>query len=203
MTESHDVTEMLANYRAGERGAVERIVPVLYDELRVLAARELRGERRDHTLQVTALVHEAFLKLVAQDRQDYSNRAHFLAVAALAMRRVLLHHAEKRRAEKRGGGVTRVTLDEAQLQGDDRSADVLAVDEALRRLAAMDADKARLVELRYFGGMTSEECAEALGVSQRTVEREWRFARAWLRADLDRGEAPDRSGAAPPPPRDP
>lgn len=206
MTGSHDVTDLLANYRAGERGAVERILPVLYDELRELAARELRGERRDHTLQVTALVHEAFLKLVAQDRQDYSNRAHFLAIAAQAMRRVLLHHAEKRRAAKRGGGGARVTLHEAQLFVEDRSADVLAVDEALQRLATLDADKARLVELRYFGGMTAEECAEALGMSQRTVEREWRFARAWLRADLTRGEAdetPNRSGTDPSPPRDP
>lgn len=191
MTDRTDVTELLASCRSGERGAVERLLPLLYDELRAIAARELRDERRDHTLQVTALVHEAFLKLVAQDRQDYANRAHFLAIAAQAMRRVLLHYAEKRRAAKRGGHAARVTLDDAELKSDERSDDVLAVDEALRRFAARDAEKARLVELRYFGGMTAEECAEALGKSLRTVERDWRFARAWLRAELegDRGES--------------
>lgn len=184
MTDRHEITALLESGRDGDTAAVERLLPLLYDELRAVAARHLKSERRGHTLQVTALVHEAYLELVEQDRQSYANRAHFLAIASQIMRRVLLHHAEKRHAQKRGGARERVTLDEAVAHLDGRAADVLAIDDALRRLAAIDADKARLVELRFFGGLTAEECAEVLGKSLRTIERDWRFARAWLRTQL-------------------
>lgn len=184
MTDRHEITELLENGREGDASAVARLMPLLYDELRSVAARHLASERRGHTLQVTALVHEAFLDLVEQDRQSYANRSHFLAIASQVMRRVLLHHAEKRRAQKRGGARDRVTLDEAMVHFDSRESDILAIDDALRELASLDAEKARLVELRFFGGLTIEECAEALGKSLRTTERDWRFARAWLRNHL-------------------
>lgn len=192
MTERHEITQLLESGRAGEPGAAARLMPLLYDELHAVAARHLRGERRDHTLQVTALVHEAFLELVEQEHQTYANRQHFLAIASQVMRRVLLHHAEKRRAQKRGGVADRVTLDEAMVQLDVRCADVLAIDDALKRLAALDEGKARIVELRFFGGLTAQECAEALGKSLRTVERDWRFARAWLRTQLSDDSADPR-----------
>ncbi len=166
------------------------ILEIVYDELRALASAYLRGERTDHTLQTTALVHEAWLKLSSRDARKFDNRAHFFRAAALAMRRILLHHAEKRAAQKRGGGRPGLTFEE----GIDSLAspstnwmEMLALNEALRRLAEIDAQKAQIVELRYFGGCSIDETAEALGIGTATVEREWRFARAWLRTALDSG----------------
>jgi len=160
---------------------------VLYDELRALARRQLLSERRAHTLSATALVHEAFLQLVRQDRQDFANRAHFLAIAATAMRRVLVHHAEKRGSAKRGGGRGRQSLDtgpELALPESNDPVDLLALDEALVRLAALDERKAKVVELRFFAGLNVAEAAAALGASPATVKRDWEFARVWLLREL-------------------
>jgi RNA polymerase sigma-70 factor (ECF subfamily) len=164
------------------------ILVIVYDELRALASAYLRGERADHTLQTTALVHEAWLRLSGRDARTFDNRAHFFRAAALAMRRILLHHAEKRAAQKRGGGRSGVTIDEGIDSLASPGADwveMLALNEALKRLADTDAQKAQVVELRYFGGCSIDETAEALGIGTATVEREWRFARAWLRTALD------------------
>lgn len=166
------------------------LIEAVYDELRALASAYLRGERRGHTLETTALVHEAWLRLSQRDAETFDNRAHFFRAAALAMRRILLHHAEKRAAQKRGGGRPGVTIDEGIDSLASPSTDwveMLALNEALKRLADTDVQKAQVVELRYFGGCSIEETAEALGIGTATVEREWRFARAWLRTALDSG----------------
>jgi RNA polymerase sigma-70 factor, ECF subfamily len=191
VAESSDVTQLLLASRAGESGALDRLMPLLYDELHRMAASRLRGERADHTLQATALVNEAWLKLVQQREQSWANRAHFLAIAATVMRRILVNHAEARRADKRGGDRARITLHETAAVLETRAADLLDVDAALKRFAELDPEKARLVELRFFAGLTDEEAAQALGVSTRTVERHWRLARAWLRREL----APGRNAA--------
>jgi len=180
------VTDLLRAWGAGETGASEELVPLVYAELRRQARRVLRREGEGHTLQATALVHEAWLRLDGQHDARWESRAQFLAVAAQTMRRVLVDHARARRALKRGGGVTQVTLGEA-----DRAAtttddvDVLALDDALDRLATIDPRKARLVELRYFAGLSMPEAAAALGVSLATVGREWAVARMWLRRELE------------------
>jgi RNA polymerase sigma factor (TIGR02999 family) len=181
-----DVTALLLAWRAGDATAGERLLPMVYEELRRQATRAMRREDEAHTLQATALVHEAYLRLVDQRRVEWKNRAHFFGVAAQAMRRVLVDHARGRLAEKRGGGLQRVTLGDAgaHASGDD-GLEVLALHEALERLAAIDAEQARLVELRYFGGLGIDETAEALGVSAATVKREWAVARAWLRRELE------------------
>ena len=191
VADASDVTQLLIASRAGESGALDRLMPLLYDELHRLAAARLRSERADHTLQATALVNEAWLKLVQQREQSWANRAHFLAIAATVMRRVLVNHAEARRAEKRGGGRAPITLTETAAVVETRAADLLDVDAALQRFAELDPEKARLVELRFFAGLTDEEAAQVLGVSTRTVERHWRLARAWLRREL----APGRNAA--------
>jgi RNA polymerase sigma factor (TIGR02999 family) len=180
-----DVTALLLSWSGGERSAADRLIPVVYDELRRQAARAMRREGREHTLQATALVHEAYMRLVDQRRVEWRNRAHFFGIAAEVMRRVLIDHARARLAAKRGGGGMRITLGDASgISAPDVDADVLALHEALDRLAGFDPDQARLVELRYFGGLTIEETAEALGVSAATVKREWVLARAWLRREL-------------------
>jgi len=164
-------------------------VPAVYSELRRQAARALRREAAGHTLQATALVHEAYLRLVDQRRADWRDRTQFFAVSAELMRRILVDHARARRTAKRGGAAARVTLSDADAAGvgvDEPAAEILALDEALGRLGAMDPDAARLVELRYFGGLTIEETAEVLGVSTATVKREWATARGWLQRDLSR-----------------
>jgi RNA polymerase sigma-70 factor (ECF subfamily) len=181
-----NVTEILAAARAGDRSAVERILPAVYDELRERAASYLRRERPGHTLQPTALVHEAYMRLVDQDRIDWRGRAHFLAAASETMRRVLVDHARTRKRHKRGGGAFQVTLDEEVAGAEERDFDVLAVHEALERLAAVDERQARVVELRFFGGMNLDEIAEVLAISPRTAWGEWRHARAWLTAELAR-----------------
>ena len=175
-----DVTELLLASQAGSQDALDRLVPLVYEELKKLAAAYLRSERRDHSLQTTGLVHEAYLKLVNAQQTTWQNRAHFFGIAALAMRRILVDHARRRRA--RGG--TPITLEE-HLPGDPSSSDdVLAVDAALERLAALDARQARIVEMRYFAGLTIEQTAEAVGISPATVKREWTMAKAWLMREL-------------------
>ncbi|MEO8563573.1 MAG: sigma-70 family RNA polymerase sigma factor [bacterium] len=182
-----DVTALLLAWREGDAQAGERLLPLVYDELHRQAARAMRREDEAHTLQATALVHEAYLRLVDQRRVEWKSRAHFFGVAAQAMRRVLVDHARGRLAEKRGGAMQRVTLGDAGAHASaDPELDVLALHEALERLAALDPEQARLVELRYFGGLGIEETAEALGVSGATVKREWAVARAWLRRELER-----------------
>lgn len=161
-------------------------MPLVYDELRRLAARYIARERPGQTLQATALVNEAFVRLVGEKARGFENRAHFLAIAALSMRQILVQRARARRAAKRGGAPERVTLDEAMLPSHGPGVDVLALDEALTRLAALDPTQAKLVELRYFGGLTIEETAGALRLSPATIKREWAMARAWLKQELAR-----------------
>jgi RNA polymerase sigma factor (TIGR02999 family) len=180
------VTEVLAQWSRGDKTALDRLVPLIYPELRRIAGRQLRRERREHTLQPTALVHEVFLQLVDQLRATWDSRAHFFAVAAQLMRRILVDHARSRQAAKRGGVITRVALqDEAvDAPADPIAAEVLAVDQALERLVARDPDQARIVELRFFGGLTVEETAHVMERSPRTIKREWRLAKAWLFREL-------------------
>lgn len=180
-----DVTALLISWGSGERSAADRLIPAVYAELHRQAARALRREGNEHTLQATALVHEAYLRLVDQRRVEWRNRAQFFGIAAEVMRRVLVDHARARLASKRGGGMQRLSLDEiGDVSNAGGDTDVLALHDALERLALLDADQARLVELRYFGGLNIEETADALGVSPATVKREWTLARAWLRREL-------------------
>lgn len=179
MTES--VTQMLVNLREGDREALPELVAAVQGELRSLASRHLQGERREHTLQATALVNEAYLRLIDQREQGWNNKNHFLAIASTAMRRVLLEHARAKLAEKRGGGAARVTLFEVADSTEDRPENLVALDEALEHFAKIDPDNARIVELRWFGGLDVAETAAVLDVSTRTVERGWRAASAWLR----------------------
>lgn len=173
-------TELLTAWRAGDDAARERMLPMVYDELRRLAAGYLRRERHGHTLQPTALVHEAYVRLIDQRQVDWSNRAQFIGLAAVMMRRVLVNHARDRVAAKRGGEAERVPLTVVGEHAGGPDVDVIALHEALDRLEATDERKSRIVELRFFGGLTMDEIAEVLGVSKATVEREWKFARAWL-----------------------
>ena len=165
---------------------LSELVPLVYDELRRLARGYLGRERPGQTLQPTALVNEAYLRLVKDRKQDWRTRAHVVGIAAMSMRHILIERARARDAQKRGGGRARVTLEEGLLAGDAQTVDLLAVDEALTRLAGIDARQARLVELRFFGGLTVDECAEVLGVSPATVKRDWTFARAWLQREITR-----------------
>jgi RNA polymerase sigma factor (TIGR02999 family) len=179
------VTEWLLAWGAGDRSALDALLPVVYAELHRQAERALRRETPGHTLQATALVHEAYLRLVEQDHARWQNRAQFLGVAAHLMRRVLVDHARARHAAKRGGAAEAVTLGDVDVAREAPGVDVLALHEALERLAGLDPAQARLVELRFFGGLTIEETAEALGISPATVKREWATARAWLRRELE------------------
>lgn len=183
-----DFTQLLADACAGDQRAYDRVLPVVYDELRALAQSMMRYERADHTLQATAVVHEAYLKLVDQSRVQWENRAHFFALAAQAIRRILVDHARSKRRDKRGGGAPKLELPEELAASFDDQIDVVAVDAALEKLAARNEKQAKIVELRFFGGLTVPEVADVLSTPQRTVEREWRFARAWLfRALADEG----------------
>lgn len=183
-----DVTQLLLAWASGDRSAEGELLPAVYAELHRQASRAMRREHAEHTLQATALVHEAYLRLVDQRRVQWHNRAHFFGIAAQLMRRVLVDHARQRHAAKRGGGATQVTLGDADQPAGAHAGgdvlDVLALHDALERLAVLDPEQARLVELRYFGGMNIDETAEALGVSPATVKREWATARAWLRREL-------------------
>lgn len=185
-----DLTMILREVSDGKSGAVDVLLDAVYDELHDLADRYMARERADHTLQATALVHEAYLNLIDQTRVEWQNRAHFLGVAATAMRRLLINHAVRRKTSKRGGGQQRVEWDDALVAYEERAVDLLALDEALGSLAELDPRQARIVELRFFGGLKNTEIAEVLGNSLRTVEREWRMARAWMRRRLD-SEAPE------------
>jgi RNA polymerase sigma factor (TIGR02999 family) len=179
------VTQLLERWSGGDRSALDELMPLVYDELRRLAVGYLRRERAGHTLQPTALVNEAYLLMVDQRRALWQNRAQFVGVAAQLMRRILVDHARAVCAEKRGGRQLAVPLDEAEAFGESPDLDLLRVNEALERLAALDAQQARVVELKFFGGLTIEEAAEAMRVSHSTVERDWKMARAWLRRELD------------------
>jgi RNA polymerase sigma-70 factor, ECF subfamily len=183
-TKSHDVTRLLAEAGHGDRVAWEQLAPRVYEELHQLAESALRRERAGHTLQPTALVHEAFIKLAGQDHASWENRRHFYGAAAVVMRRVLVNHALARKAAKRGGGQSPCELDSTLVAFEDRSTDLLALDEALKRLAEMDPQQGRIVELRFFGGLSFPEVAELLEVSLSTVERSWRVARAWLLMEI-------------------
>ncbi|PYR76661.1 MAG: RNA polymerase subunit sigma-70 [Acidobacteria bacterium] len=177
--------ELVARASAGDQPSLDTLLPLVYDELRRLAAAYLRRERPGQTLQPTALVHEAYLRLL-KDRPDrWQNRAHFCAIAAHSMRQILIERARARDAQKRGGGGAKVTLDEGMMAGAPRPIDFLALDDALERLAALDAEQARIVELRFFGGLSVDETAEALGSSPATIKRRWTLARAWLARELE------------------
>ena len=176
----HEVTKLLIRLTEGDHAVLDALLPAVYDELRRLASNYLRRERQGHTLQPTALVHEAYIRLVDQTRVEWQNRAHFFGVAAQMMRRILVDHARGQQAEKRGGDVQKISLDENIDVSALRASELVALDEALERLAEIDPQKSRLVELRFFGGLSVEETAEVLGVSAPTVKRQWRMAKAWL-----------------------
>jgi RNA polymerase sigma factor (TIGR02999 family) len=187
METSPDLTQLLLAWGDGDREALDELTPQVYRELKKLAGSYLRRERAGHTLQPTALAHEAFIKLIDQRNVRWRNRAHFFGIAAQAMRRILVDHARARLAGKRGSGGAVVSLDEAIDVSDSRADQLLALDEALKRLAQLDPNRGRVIELRYFGGLTLEETAEVLGVSRATVIREWRMAKAWLYGELKKG----------------
>jgi RNA polymerase sigma factor (TIGR02999 family) len=187
VTPPEDITQILQEVSGGNREAPARLMPLIYDELRRLADYYLRRERPDHTLQPTALVHEAYLKLIDQTRVDWQNRAHFFGVAAQLMRRILVDHARRHRASKRGGFRQKLTLDEAVDYSRTRDVDLVKLDDALTALAKFDARQSRIVELRFFGGLTIEETAEALGISPATVKVDWSMAKAWLRREIGGG----------------
>ncbi len=192
MPESHDpgvprepdVTELLVAWCDGDQAALDRLMPLVYAELRRVAHRSMRGEPRDQPLQTTALVNEAYLRLVDISRLRWQNRAHFFAVSAQLMRRILVDAARERRAQKRGNNPLHVEIDVDALQAPERGEDLVALDDALTRLATFDARKARIVELRYFGGLTADETAEVLGISKVTVARDWKVAKLWLVREL-------------------
>lgn len=181
---SHNITHLLKEWSDGDRQALDKLTPLVYEELRQQAARYLRRERPGHTLQTTALINEAYLRLIDAKDVHWQSRAHFFAIAANLMRRVLVEHARRRDADKRGGSHVRMQLDEALTVANEADVDLLAIDEALDRLAAIDPQQARVVELRFFSGLSVEETAVALGVSPKTVKRDWSVARAWLRREV-------------------
>jgi RNA polymerase sigma factor (TIGR02999 family) len=180
-----DVTRLLGQLRAGNQDVAGQIVPLIYDELRRIAGAQMRRERPGHTLQATAVVNEAYMRMVGEQQLQWQNRAHFFAIAAITMRRVLLDYARQHHAGRRGGeGARKVDIDAELLVGQDRLEDVVAVDEVLTRLTALDPEQGRIVELRFFAGLNVEETAEVMGISPSTVKREWRLAKAWLDREL-------------------
>jgi RNA polymerase sigma factor (TIGR02999 family) len=178
------VTALLVSWGAGDESALSQLIPLVHGELRRLARRLMRGERDGHTLQTTALVNEAYMRLVDLSRVRWQDRAHFFAISARLMRRILVDHARSRKYIKRGGGTRQIAFDEALVVPHERGADLVALDDALEALAAVDPRKSQVVELRYFGGLSVEETAESLGVSAETVMRDWRLAKAWLLREL-------------------
>lgn len=184
-----DVTQLLVQYQSGDSKAEDRLWDAVYDELRTLARHRMRGERKDHTLGTTALVHECYLKLVDQTQVEWDSRLHFYAMASRIMRNILVDYARRRTAQKRGGGAPHVDLEKVQLSDSQETANLfIALDTALSELASMDERMAKVVEYRFFGGMTEKEIAELLDVSARTVRRDWRKAKGWLARALDEGE---------------
>lgn len=190
-----NVTALLRRWQQGDQAATEELLPLVYGELRRIARRHLRGERHGHTLEATALVHEVYLRLSGGDELHWNDRVHFYAVAAQMMRRVLVDHARGRDAAKRGGSVVKVSLDEARDPAVESGADVVALDDALASLEALDPRKSRIVELRFFGGLTLEETAAVLGISVPTVVKETRLARAWLHRQIVGGSGGRAGGA--------
>ena len=183
---SEQVTSLLLRWRGGDKAALDALMPLVYDELRRLARHYLQRERADHTLQSTALVHEAYARLIGQNSPDWQNRAHFFGVAAQLMRQILVDYARSHRAAKRGGSVCKLPLDDADSHASKADIDVIALDDALQSLAKLDPQQSRVVELRFFDGLSIEETSEVLGISQSTVKRGWNKARVWLYRELDR-----------------
>jgi RNA polymerase sigma-70 factor, ECF subfamily len=186
MNTSQDITQLLKDWSGGDGRVPAQLLPLVYEELRRLASHYMSGERQSHTLQTTALVNEAYLRLIDQTRVNWQNRAHFFGIAAQLMRRVLLDHARAHHAGKRGGSARRLSLDEAAILPEERAADLIALDEALIALAKFDERKSRIVELRFFGGLGVDETAEVLGLHRATVMRDWSVAKAWLHRELSR-----------------
>jgi RNA polymerase sigma factor (TIGR02999 family) len=181
--QSAEITQLLVAWSHGEETALQTLTPIIYEELRRLAQSYMRQERADHTLQSTAVVHEAFIRLIDQN-VEWKSRAHFFAIAAKMMRRILVDHARAKSRSKRGVGIPRVGLDEQVIGSQERNVDLVALDEALEHLARIDPQRSRIVELRYFGGLSNEESANVLGISPATVQRQWSGARAWLYREL-------------------
>ena len=183
----HDVTRLLANWSKGDKSALDQLMPLVHAELRRIAQSQMRHERGNHTLQATALVNEAYIKLAGQENFEWQNRAHFFAVCAQVMRHILVDHARAHARDKRGGGAIQVSLSQVAVASGEEAGDFVALDEALRALEIIDPQKGKIVELRYFGGLTTEETAEVLDISPRTVRREWRRAKAWLYRMISEG----------------
>jgi RNA polymerase sigma factor (TIGR02999 family) len=192
LSEDQPITTLLGEFAAGNKAALDRLMTLLYPELRRLAGGYMRNERTAHTLQPTALVHEAYARLVKQNQPDYSSRAHFMGVAAHVMRQILIDHARASKAEKRGGKVAKVPLDEVTGVAAERPSAMIAIDDALRELERKDPLKAQLVEMRFFGGMTAEDSAEVLKITAAQVRRQLRVGQAWLQRALDRTGEPER-----------
>ena len=185
MENPHDVTQLLLKWSQGDQGAIDELLPMVYRELHKIAHRYLNKERGEHTLQTTALVHEAYIKLIDQTRVQWQNRAHFFGIAAQAMRRILVDNARQRLAGKRGSGAEKISIEDNQIDiSDEKASNLIELDFALKKLAELDPNKSRLVELRYFGGLSLEETAEVMGVSRPTVIRQWRLAKAWLYKEI-------------------
>ena len=182
----HEITRLLIDWSNGSQDALEHLFPLVYEELRRLAYRYMSRERPDHTLQTTAVVHEAYLRLIDQKHVQWQNRAHFFAIAAQMMRRILITHAQSRAYAKRGGGALKVPLDEAAILSPTRAGELIALDEALQSLAVIDVRRSQVVELRFFGGLSNEEIAEVLKVSPNTVTRDWNVAKAWLYREMNK-----------------
>ncbi len=185
---SHEVTQLLIQWSNGDKAALDKLMPLIYEELRQLARHYMNRERAGHTLQTTALVNEAYLRLINRKQVHWQNRAHFFAIAAHLMRSILVDHARSHAYAKRGGGARKIALDEALAVSQQRAADVVALDDALKRLAEIDRQQSRIVELKFFGGLTIEETAEVLALSPATIKREWSTAKAWLYHELNRNE---------------
>src|SRR5438874_4548704 len=188
MTQSstHDVTELLIEWSNGDKAALDKLMPLIHEELRRLAHHYISHERPGHTLQTTALVNEAYLRLVNRKGVHWQNRAHFFAIAATLMRSLLVDHARSHAYAKRGGDARKITIDEAMIVSQERAAEVVALDDVLKQLANFDPQQSRIVELRFFGGLTIDETAEVLGLSPATIKREWSTARAWLYRELNK-----------------
>jgi RNA polymerase sigma factor (TIGR02999 family) len=184
LADPREVTQLLAEWSHGDRAALEKLTPLVYEELRRLAHHYMEGQRPNHTLQTTALVNEAYLRLADQSRPNLTNRSHFFAVAARAMRQILVNHAKASQRQKRGGGAAKVELDEAALISPEQPRAILELNDALERLTTLDSRKAQVVELSYFGGLKQDEIADVLKISIETVRRDWVFAKAWLYAEL-------------------
>ena len=185
------VTQLLIDWSSGNKAALDQLVPLVLDELRRIARRQMARERRDHTLQTSALINEAYLRMAGQKDSPWNNRAHFFAVAAQVMRHILIDHARSYKYAKRGAGARKVALEEAIALSDEQADEFVALDDALNSLATIDPRKSRIVELRFFGGLSIEETAEVMELSPTTVQREWRSARSWLRRFMDARETPE------------